>query len=62
MSQLRFKVPQGITGSWQVSGHHELDWEATDRSERNYVVHWSLARDLAILARTAILMVRLRGL
>ena len=62
MSELRFTVPQGITGGWQVSGQHELDGEAADLTEQDYVDNWSMARDLAILVRTATLMLRMRGM
>src|SRR5258708_22340229 len=27
MHQFRFDAPQGVTGPWQVNGHHALTWE-----------------------------------
>jgi lipopolysaccharide/colanic/teichoic acid biosynthesis glycosyltransferase len=62
MHQFRFDAPQGITGPWQVNGHHALTWEELADVELRYVRDWSLAGDLAILFRTISLVVRLRGM
>ncbi len=48
----RLVVKPGLTGLWQVSGRSDLSWEDTIRLDLTYVENWSLAMDLAILART----------
>lgn len=48
----RLSMKPGITGLWQVSGRSDLDFEETMRLDLEYVDSWSLAQDLAILART----------
>jgi lipopolysaccharide/colanic/teichoic acid biosynthesis glycosyltransferase len=48
----RLSVPQGITGPWQIGGHHKLTFEEQLAAERRYIEHWSLAKDIAILIRT----------
>ena len=62
MHQFRFDAPQGVTGPWQVNGHHALTWEEQANVELGYVRDWSLAADFAILLRTVSLVVRLRGI
>ena len=62
MADFRFDAPQGVTGPWQVNGHHALTWEQQTQVELRYVRDWSLAGDFAILFRTLTLVVRLRGL
>jgi exopolysaccharide biosynthesis polyprenyl glycosylphosphotransferase len=48
----RLVVKPGLTGLWQVSGRSDLSWEESIRLDIAYVENWSLAMDLAILART----------
>jgi lipopolysaccharide/colanic/teichoic acid biosynthesis glycosyltransferase len=62
MHEFRFDAPQGVTGPWQVNGHHALTWEELADVELGYVRHWSLGGDFAILLRTVSLVVRLRGM
>lgn len=62
MHQFRFDAPQGVTGPWQVNGHHALTWEELAKVELRYVRDWSLAGDFAILFRTVVLVVKLRGM
>ncbi len=62
MHNFRFDAPQGVTGPWQVNGHHALSWEEQSEVELRYVRDWSLAGDFAILFRTLTLVVRLRGM
>ncbi|MFS8586754.1 MAG: sugar transferase, partial [Acidimicrobiia bacterium] len=57
----RLRVRPGITGLWQVSGRSELGWEETVALDMYYVDHWSLAMDLAILARTPLAVLRGTG-
>lgn len=44
----RFSVPPGITGPWRIEEGDERELD------RRYVNEWSVARDLTILARTAV--------
>ena len=42
----------GITGLWQVTGRSDVEWSERMQLDYAYVRHWSLSRDLEILART----------
>jgi exopolysaccharide biosynthesis polyprenyl glycosylphosphotransferase len=57
----RLVVKPGLTGLWQVSGRSDLSWEESIRLDLTYVENWSLAMDLAILARTASAVFRSSG-
>ena len=57
----RLVVKPGLTGLWQVSGRSDLSWEDSIRLDLTYVENWSLAMDLAILARTVSAVVRSSG-
>jgi lipopolysaccharide/colanic/teichoic acid biosynthesis glycosyltransferase len=46
------RVKPGVTGLWQVSGRSTLSYPARVEMDRDYVLHWSLGRDLWILFRT----------
>jgi lipopolysaccharide/colanic/teichoic acid biosynthesis glycosyltransferase len=48
----RMEVPPGMTGLWQVSGRNRLSFDEMVRLDIDYIDHWSVARDLAILSRT----------
>jgi len=48
----RLDAMPGLTGLWQVSGRNRLSFDEMVRLDIDYIEHWSLARDLAILART----------
>jgi lipopolysaccharide/colanic/teichoic acid biosynthesis glycosyltransferase len=48
----RLEALPGLTGLWQVSGRNRLSFDQMVRLDIDYIDHWSLARDLAILART----------
>ena len=62
MHPFRFDAPQGVTGPWQVNGHHALTWEELAKVELRYVRDWSLVGDFLILLRTMALIVKLRGM
>ena len=49
------------TGLWQVSGRSDLSWDESVRLDLYYVENWSLALDLAIIARTVWAVLRSRG-
>jgi lipopolysaccharide/colanic/teichoic acid biosynthesis glycosyltransferase len=48
----RLDALPGLTGLWQVSGRNRLSFEEMVRLDIDYIEHWSVARDLAILLRT----------
>jgi lipopolysaccharide/colanic/teichoic acid biosynthesis glycosyltransferase/glycosyltransferase involved in cell wall biosynthesis len=48
----RLVVPPGLTGPMQVAGRGSLDLDARVQLELDYIEHYSIWRDLAILART----------
>ncbi|HZD67172.1 MAG TPA: sugar transferase [Acidimicrobiales bacterium] len=59
--QRRLSVKPGLTGLWQVSGRTDLLWEEALRLDLQYVDNWSLAYDLAIVARTVTAVLRRQG-
>jgi len=48
----RLAVPPGLTGPMQVAGRGSMDLDARVRLELDYIEHYSVWRDLAILAQT----------
>jgi exopolysaccharide biosynthesis polyprenyl glycosylphosphotransferase len=48
----RLRAKPGLTGLWQVSGRSDLSADDAVRLDLYYVENWSLALDLAIIART----------
>ena len=59
--QVLLSVRPGMTGLWQVSGRADLEYERRVQLDVDYINHWSMMRDLAILARTLPALVRMRG-
>src|SRR5437667_796235 len=57
----RLEVKPGITGLVQVSGRNALSWDEKFELDVWYVDHQSIALDLKILLRTAVAVVRGRG-
>jgi exopolysaccharide biosynthesis polyprenyl glycosylphosphotransferase len=57
----RLLVKPGLTGLWQVSGRSDLSWDESVRLDLYYVENWSLALDLAIIARTVWAVLQGRG-
>jgi lipopolysaccharide/colanic/teichoic acid biosynthesis glycosyltransferase len=51
----------GITGAWAVGGRNRLGYPARSSVELDYVRHWTLGRDLAIIARTFGAVIGRRG-
>ena len=49
----RLSMRPGITCTWQVSGRNEIpDFDDWVRMDLEYIDHWSLSRDLALLLKT----------
>ena len=47
-----FMVKPGITGLWQVSGRSDTDYEYRVKTDKWYVMNWSLWLDIVILFKT----------
>jgi lipopolysaccharide/colanic/teichoic acid biosynthesis glycosyltransferase len=48
----KLNVRPGMTGLAQISGRNSISWERRKALDREYVAHWSLEMDLAILCKT----------
>jgi len=57
----RLVVKPGITGPMQVSGRADIGLDDRVQLELDYIEHYSLWRDICILARTALAVVSGRG-
>jgi len=58
----RLDAKPGITGLWQVNGRSDVvDFEEVVRYDREYIEHWSLALDFAIMAKTVPVLFRRTG-
>ena len=57
----RLLVRPGITGLWQISGRSDLTWDDAVRLDLHYVDNWSLVYDLAILWKTASVVLARHG-
>lgn len=57
----RLLVKPGITGPWQVSGRSDLSQEQSEYLDVSYIGNWSIAGDLAILAKTVMVIFTGRG-
>jgi lipopolysaccharide/colanic/teichoic acid biosynthesis glycosyltransferase len=58
----RHEVRPGITGWAQINGRNAISWEEKFALDVWYVDHWSIALDLAILARTVLAVLRREGI
>jgi exopolysaccharide biosynthesis polyprenyl glycosylphosphotransferase len=56
----RFRVKPGITGMWQVSGRHEINFDKAVMYDIYYIKNMGLVTDISIILKTipAILMTR----
>jgi len=58
----RLEVKPGLTGEWQVSGRSDIqEFDLVLELDRRYREHWSLGRDLSIIARTIPAVLRRAG-
>src|SRR5262249_37643217 len=57
----RLHALPGVTGPWQVSGRSELNYESMVELDLDYVKNWSLSRDLWIICKTFLVVVRGKG-
>jgi exopolysaccharide production protein ExoY len=51
----------GLTGPWQISGRNDVDYATRVALDRQYIEEWSFWRDLAIVAKTARVVLTARG-
>ncbi|MBB4041556.1 exopolysaccharide production protein ExoY [Microvirga flocculans] len=51
----------GITGLWQVSGRNRVSYSQRVKLDEEYVANWSFKRDLVILMKTVVCVVRMDG-
>ena len=54
-------VRPGVTGPWQVSGRSEMGYQERVALDTDYARNPSLRKDLALLARTVVVVLRRRG-
>jgi lipopolysaccharide/colanic/teichoic acid biosynthesis glycosyltransferase len=54
-------VKPGLTGLWQVSGRQATTYNRRVELDMDYIDNWSLRLDLAILARTPLVVIRGKG-
>jgi lipopolysaccharide/colanic/teichoic acid biosynthesis glycosyltransferase len=57
----RLHVLPGLTGPWQVSGRSELNYDHMVKLDLDYVKNWSPARDLSIICKTFVAVMRGQG-
>jgi lipopolysaccharide/colanic/teichoic acid biosynthesis glycosyltransferase len=57
----RLQVLPGVTGPWQIGGRSELHYAHMVDLDLDYVRNWSLARDLRIICKTFLVVVRGKG-
>ena len=57
----RLLIKPGITGPWQVSGRSDLSQEQSEYLDVSYIKNWSITDDLAILAKTVLVVFRGTG-
>jgi exopolysaccharide biosynthesis polyprenyl glycosylphosphotransferase len=57
----RLSVRPGLTCVWQVSGRNEVSFEEWMYLDMQYIDHWSLQRDLELIAKTVPVVLTGRG-
>jgi lipopolysaccharide/colanic/teichoic acid biosynthesis glycosyltransferase len=57
----RLLVKPGLTGPMQVGGRGDLDLDTRLELEMDYIYHYSLLKDIAILARTPLAVFSTKG-
>jgi exopolysaccharide biosynthesis polyprenyl glycosylphosphotransferase len=57
----RLSVRPGLTCVWQVSGRNEISFEEWMYLDMQYIDHWSLRRDIELIAKTVPVVLTGRG-
>jgi len=58
---IRFAVPQGLTGWWQVNGRSDKPMHLHTDEDLYYIQHYSLWLDIQILIKTVLVVLRGKG-
>ena len=58
---MRFAVPQGLTGWWQVNGRSDKPMHLHTDEDLYYIQHYSLWLDIQILIKTLLVVLRGKG-
>ncbi|CTQ32695.1 sugar transferase [Jannaschia rubra] len=58
---LYLSVRPGLTGPWQIGARSDGTYDARVREDSDYVRNWTLSQDLAIIMRTALIVLRGRA-
>jgi undecaprenyl-phosphate galactose phosphotransferase len=56
-----YMVKPGITGLWQVSGRSDTDYDFRIKTDKWYVVNWSIWLDIVILLKTVKVVLKREG-
>ena len=57
----RLSMKPGITGLWQISGRSDLGFDEWVNLDLAYIDQWSFGRDIAIILKTVVAVLRGRG-
>ena len=58
----RLSMTPGITGLWQISGRSEIkDFDDVVRLDMEYIDDWNIMKDIKILIKTVVIVVKGRG-
>ncbi len=57
----RLEVRPGVTGLWQITARRDPSFDTSMRLDLQYIASWSLALDLKILVKTAVVVLRGEG-
>ncbi len=58
---MRFAVPQGLTGWWQVNGRSDKPMHLHTDEDLYYIQHFSIWLDIQILIKTVLIVLRGKG-
>ena len=59
--RVRFSVPQGITGWWQINGRSDKPLHHNTTEDLYYIQNYSIWMDLMILLKTPLVVLRGKG-
>jgi lipopolysaccharide/colanic/teichoic acid biosynthesis glycosyltransferase len=59
--ELVLSMKPGITGYWQINGRQDVNYDERIKMDVHYVQNWSLFRDLEILFKTPLKVLRKEG-
>ena len=54
-------VLPGITGPWQVSGRSNVSFDKRVELDAEYVMNWSITKDIVILLKTLVVVIYMKG-